>query len=127
MEHRLSGGCCLGRNGTYYGSVDLSDGMFAERVPDIPEFFSRHFTDAHRFGLVSLVEACADAELDIIADDLGEAALLVGRGGVDSNVESYLAALRADPRTPHHSKRWNCSSRADRPAPPPMWPWCKGR
>ncbi|MGO4757872.1 ketoacyl synthase, partial [Streptomyces sp. 2MCAF27] len=38
------GSCCLGRNGTYYGSVDLSDGMFAERVPDIPEFFSRHFT-----------------------------------------------------------------------------------
>ncbi|MGY0056080.1 beta-ketoacyl synthase N-terminal-like domain-containing protein [Streptomyces sp. LZ34] len=91
------GGCCLARNGTYYGSVDLSDGMFAERVPGIPEFFSRHFTDAHRFGLVSLVEACADAELDIQAGHLGEAALLVGRGGVDSNVESYLAALRADP------------------------------
>ncbi|GAA2348410.1 beta-ketoacyl-[acyl-carrier-protein] synthase family protein [Streptomyces cuspidosporus] len=91
------GGCCLGRDGTYYGSVDLTDEMFAERVPGIPEFFSRQFTDAHRFGLVSLVEACADGELDIEAGDLRDAALLVGRGGIDSNVNSYLAASRADP------------------------------
>src|SRR5690242_8622985 len=76
------GGSCLGRDGTYYGSVDLPDEAFAERVSGIPEIFSRQFTDAHRFGLVSLVEACADGELDIPAGDLREAALLVGRSGI---------------------------------------------
>lgn len=91
------GGSCLGHDGRYFGSVGLSGEEFAERVPSVPEFFSRHFTDAHRFGLVSLAEACADGELDIQAGDLREAALLVARGGIDSNVESYLAALRADP------------------------------
>lgn len=97
------GGSCLGRNGRYFGSVGLSEEECVERVPGVPEFFSRHFTDAHRFGLVSLVEACADGELDIPAGDLREAALLVGRGGVDSNVESYLSILRADPEhtAPH--------------------------
>ncbi|MFE1929503.1 beta-ketoacyl synthase N-terminal-like domain-containing protein [Streptomyces sp. NPDC059474] len=87
----------LGRDGSHYGSVHLTAGQFQERLPDIPEFFSRHYTDAHRYGLVSLVEACADAELDLAAGDLGEAALLVGRGSVDANVDSYLALLGIDP------------------------------
>ncbi len=76
-----------------YGAVNLTPEHFGERLPEIPEFFSRHYTDAHRFGLVSLVEACADAELDLQAGDLSEAALLVGRGGVDSNVGVYLSLL----------------------------------
>ncbi|MGW5441844.1 beta-ketoacyl synthase N-terminal-like domain-containing protein [Streptomyces asiaticus] len=87
----------LGRHGIHYGSVHLSAEQFAERLPDIPEFFSRHYTDAHRYGLVSFVEACADAELDVDAGELGEAAVLVGRGGVDANVDSYVSLLGADP------------------------------
>ncbi|MFF7651110.1 beta-ketoacyl synthase N-terminal-like domain-containing protein [Streptomyces sp. NPDC007983] len=76
-----------------YGAVNLTPEHFAERLPEIPEFFSRHYTNAHRFGLVSLVEACADAELDLQAGDVSEAALLVGRGGVDTNVGVYLSLL----------------------------------
>jgi 3-oxoacyl-(acyl-carrier-protein) synthase len=91
------GGSCLTRDEIYYGSVNLSDEMFAQRLPDIPPFFSRHYTKAHRYGLVSLAEACADARLDMRAGDLREAAVLVGRGGVDANVDSYLSVLRADP------------------------------
>ncbi|MFF5589856.1 beta-ketoacyl synthase N-terminal-like domain-containing protein [Streptomyces hygroscopicus] len=86
----------LGRDGVHFGSVGLSAGQFAERLPDIPEFFSRHYTNAHRFGLVSLIEACADAELDVHAGDLREAAVLVGRGSVDANVDSYLTLLGLD-------------------------------
>ncbi|WP_331757338.1 ketoacyl synthase (plasmid) [Streptomyces sp. NBC_01525] len=93
------GASCLRQNDAYYGAVELSDAMFDERLPDIPPFFSRHYTAAHRFGLVSLAEACADAELDPRSDDLGDAAILVGRGGVDANINSYLAVLRADPET----------------------------
>ncbi|MGW7750917.1 beta-ketoacyl synthase N-terminal-like domain-containing protein [Streptomyces violaceusniger] len=87
----------LDRLNSHYGSVHLSAGQFEERLPDIPEFFSRHYTNAHRYGLVSLVEACADAELDLAAGDLSEAALLVGRGSVDANVDSYLTLLGVDP------------------------------
>ncbi|MFF9510038.1 beta-ketoacyl synthase N-terminal-like domain-containing protein [Streptomyces sp. NPDC014724] len=93
-----TGTSCLIKNGVYYGSVDLPNDAFDERVPGIPEFFSRHYTDAHRFGLVSLTQACADAGLEV-QRDLEEAAILVGRGGVDANIDSYLAVLRADPVT----------------------------
>ncbi|UXY31902.1 beta-ketoacyl synthase N-terminal-like domain-containing protein [Streptomyces sp. HUAS TT20] len=93
-----AGTSCLVKKGVYYGSVDLPKDTFEERVPGVPEFFSRHYTDAHRFGLVSLSEACADAGLDV-QRDLEEAAVLVGRGGVDANIDSYLAVLRADPAT----------------------------
>ncbi|MDX3853654.1 beta-ketoacyl synthase N-terminal-like domain-containing protein [Streptomyces sp. AK02-01A] len=93
------GASCLMKDDVYFGSVDLSDAMFDERLPGIPPFFSRHYTAAHRFGLVSLVEACADAELDPRSGDLSDAAILVGRGGVDANIDSYLSVLRADPET----------------------------
>ncbi|MGW2100306.1 beta-ketoacyl synthase N-terminal-like domain-containing protein [Streptomyces olivaceoviridis] len=93
-----TGTSCLVKKGVYYGSVNLSTAAFEEQVPGIPEFFSRHYTDAHRFGLVSLAQACRDAGLDV-QQDLQEAAVLVGRGGVDANIDSYLAVLRADPAT----------------------------
>ncbi|MFJ7904671.1 beta-ketoacyl synthase N-terminal-like domain-containing protein [Streptomyces sp. NPDC096198] len=93
------GTSCLAHGDVYYGAVDLSQAMFDARLPDIPPTFSRHYTNAHRFGLVSLVEACADAGLDFRAGDLTGAAVLAGRGGVDSNVEPYLAVLTADPLT----------------------------
>ncbi|MFI9246566.1 beta-ketoacyl synthase N-terminal-like domain-containing protein [Streptomyces sp. NPDC053086] len=93
-----TGTSCLVKKGVYYGSVGLSKASFEEQVPGIPEFFSRHYTDAHRFGLVSLAQASRDAGLDV-EQDLREAAILVGRGGVDANIDSYLAVLRADPAT----------------------------
>ena len=90
---------CLAHDGVYYGAVHLSPAMFDVRLPDIPAMFAQHYTDAHRFGLVSLVEACADAGLDFRAGDLARAAVLAGRGGVDTNVGPYLAVLDADPLT----------------------------
>jgi 3-oxoacyl-[acyl-carrier-protein] synthase II len=91
------GATCLVQDDVYYGSVNLTSEMFNERLPEIPEFFSRHYTQAHRYGLVSLAEACADAELDFRTGDLTEAGILVGRGGIDANVDSYLSVLNADP------------------------------
>lgn len=91
-----NGVSCITPDEVCYGAVNLTAAMFDQRLSDIPSFFSRHYTAAHRFSLVSLVEACADAELDFRAGDLREAALLVGRGGVDANVDSYLSVLRAD-------------------------------
>jgi 3-oxoacyl-[acyl-carrier-protein] synthase II len=93
------GQSCLRRDDVYYGSVGLSRDEFDDRVPDVAGRFSRHFTDAHRFGLLSMTLACEDAGLDFRAGDLGEAAVLVGRGGVDANVHNYLAILDADPKT----------------------------
>ena len=90
---------CLTKENSYYGSVGLSDAMFDQRLPDVPPFFSRHYTAAHRFGLVSLAEACADADLDFRSGELSDAAILVGRGGIDANIDSYLAVLQADPNT----------------------------
>ena len=93
-----SGGrTCLRAEPMYYGSVNLTPEMFEERLPGVPEFFSRHYTAAHRFGLVSLAEACADAGLELGSSVLSEAAILVGRGGIDANVDSYLSVLGADP------------------------------
>jgi 3-oxoacyl-[acyl-carrier-protein] synthase II len=94
-----NGRSCLSQDDIYHGSVDLSAGEFDERLPDFPGVFAQHFTAAHRFGLVSLIEACADAGLEPRSGDLTAAAILVGRGGIDSNVGSYQAVLRADPET----------------------------
>ena len=91
------GGCCLIRDEIYYGSVNLTDAMFEERVPDVHPLFGRHYTNAHRFGLVSMIEACTDAGLDFRAGDLSEAGILAGRAGIDANVPKYMSALQADP------------------------------
>ncbi|WP_432585299.1 beta-ketoacyl synthase N-terminal-like domain-containing protein [Streptomyces sp. HD1123-B1] len=96
-EIASQGRSALVQHDIYYGSVNLTTEQFEQRLPDIPEFFSRHYTAAHRLGLVSLVEACTDAELDFRAGDLRESAILVGRGSVDANVDSYLALLNVDP------------------------------
>lgn len=96
-----NGQSCLKRDEVYYGSVELTQEMFDERLPDVSPFFSRHYTSAHRFGLVSMAEACTDAGLSFCGGELSEAAILVGRGGVDANIDSYLSVLRADPgKTP---------------------------
>ncbi|WP_323808969.1 hypothetical protein [Kitasatospora acidiphila] len=104
-ELASNGQSALKHHGVYYGSVDLSDDAFAERLPELPGIFSRHYTNAHRFGLVSLVEACADAELSIRSGELTDAAVLVGRGGIDANISSYLEVLHADASTttPHQA------------------------
>ena len=97
------GRSCLRRDDVYYGSVDLPRATFDEHVPYVAGHFSQHFTEAHRFGLLSLAVACEDADLDLANGALGDAAVLVGRGGVDTNVGNYLAILDADPdRTAPH-------------------------
>jgi 3-oxoacyl-[acyl-carrier-protein] synthase II len=92
------GRCHLTRNdeGIYYGSVTLAPGVFARHVPDYPASLVGHLTEAHRFGLVSLAAACADAGLHHRAGQLGEAAVLAGRGAVDANIGRYLAMLAVD-------------------------------
>ncbi|MEV0460732.1 beta-ketoacyl-[acyl-carrier-protein] synthase family protein [Catellatospora methionotrophica] len=94
-----AGASCLRQQGVYYGSVNLPPTLFAERVPGIPDAFSRHFTDVHRFGLIAMAHACADAGLDPAAGDLSAAAILAGRGGVDATIDRYVAVLRAEPAT----------------------------
>src|SRR4051794_17241024 len=49
-----NGQSCLEYDEVYYGSVKLTREMFDEHFPDLPPFFSRHYTSAHRYGLVSL-------------------------------------------------------------------------
>ncbi|MCK7621744.1 ketoacyl synthase [Streptomyces sp. RS10V-4] len=94
-----NGRSCLQYDEVYYGTVDLTQEMFDEHFPDLPPFFSRHYTSAHRYGMLSLAHACEDAGLDFRGGELGDAAVLVGRGGVDANIDSYLSVLRADPAT----------------------------
>src|SRR5579875_1210739 len=60
----------LKNDGIYHCSVGLTKAEFDERVPGIPGTFSQHFTDAHRFGLISLTEAAADAGVAIMSGEL---------------------------------------------------------
>ncbi|HUN35461.1 MAG TPA: beta-ketoacyl synthase N-terminal-like domain-containing protein [Trebonia sp.] len=90
---------CLTNDGIYHGSVKIRKEEFRQRVPGIPGTFSKHFTKAQWFGLLSLAEASADAGLNIMAGDLTDAAVLAGRGGIDANIDGYLRALHADAET----------------------------
>ncbi|MDG4826235.1 beta-ketoacyl synthase N-terminal-like domain-containing protein [Asanoa sp. WMMD1127] len=83
-------------DGVFYGSVDLPAEKFAEYFPEIPGIFAAHFTDTHRFGLMSFLEACTDAKLDVRAGALTNAGILVGRGGVDTNIAGYLKVLNTE-------------------------------
>ena len=96
-----TGRCCMtrGEEGIYYGSVGLTPEMFEQRLPEIPGVFGQHFTDAHRFGLVSLVAAADDAGLDFRAGELSDSAILAARGGIDANIGSYLKMLNSDSDT----------------------------
>lgn len=82
--------------GGYYGLTELTKEMFTARTMGLPGFIADNLNHTHRLGLVSLYEACADAKLELQAGDLAEAAILVGRGGIDSNIESYLALRDSD-------------------------------
>lgn len=88
--------CLRWVGGGYYGLTDLTQETFNARTMGLPGFISDNLNDTHRLGLVSLYEACADAKLELDAGDLSEAAILVGRGGIDSNVASYLALRDAN-------------------------------
>jgi len=98
-EVASEGRSCLSYDGIYHGSVRIRKEELRKRLPGIPDAFSRHFTKAQWFGLVSLAEASADAGLDIMAGDLTDAAILAGRASVDANIDSYLRALHADAET----------------------------
>jgi 3-oxoacyl-[acyl-carrier-protein] synthase II len=91
-----TGTSCLRWVGGYYGLTDLTEQAFTKRLPGLAGFIADNLNDTHRLGLVSLYEACADAKLELEAGELAEAAILVGRGGIDSNVTSYLALRDAD-------------------------------
>lgn len=96
-----TGGGTAGGNttggGLRHGTVSLPAAEFAARFPEVPGFYARQFTAAHRFGLVALDVACADAGMDYRAGQLAEAAILTGRGGIDTMVAPYQAAVSADP------------------------------
>jgi 3-oxoacyl-[acyl-carrier-protein] synthase II len=98
-EVASEGRSCLTNDGIYHGSVRISKEELLRRVPGIPGAFSKHFTKAQWLGLVSLAEASANAELDMMAGDLTDAAILAGRASVDANIDSYLRALHADAET----------------------------
>jgi 3-oxoacyl-[acyl-carrier-protein] synthase II len=83
-------------DGRPHGTVSLPAAEFAGLFPDIPGIFAERFTAAHRFGLLALDAAGADAGLDHRAGELGAAAILTGRGGIDTMVGPYLALSRAD-------------------------------
>lgn len=90
------GRTCLLQEEVRHGAVNLPAAVFEEKVPGMPPFFADSYTAVHRFGLVSLTEACRDAGLDLSGGELSEAAVLAGRAGIDSNVDSYLSIRHAD-------------------------------
>lgn len=87
-------------DGTYFGSVPLDFDTVADRLPEIPPRFLEKYSDIHLYGLLALLEACADADLDWRAGALREAAVLAARNATaDTIVDTYLPVLLADTRT----------------------------
>lgn len=87
----------LDNDGLFYGRVHLAEEEFAAAVPELDERFRAHYNDVHRYGLVALVEACEDAGLNWRGNDLAEAAVLTGRAGFDTVLETYMAGVTAEP------------------------------
>ncbi|WP_207782186.1 beta-ketoacyl synthase N-terminal-like domain-containing protein [Phytoactinopolyspora limicola] len=89
----------LDNDGFFYGRVFLDDEEFTKAVPEIPQRYLKNYANVHRFGLLSLVEACDDSGLDWRGTDCADAGVLTGRVGVDNSFDTYLECVRADPGT----------------------------
>ncbi|MEC4019146.1 beta-ketoacyl synthase N-terminal-like domain-containing protein [Streptomyces sp. H27-D2] len=84
-------------DGCYFGNVSIVEKDIQEKLPEIPERYLEKYSDLHFYGLLALLEACADAGFDWRAGDLTDAALLVARNGsADLVLDSYLPVLLAD-------------------------------
>lgn len=96
----------LENDGVFSGKVFLSDEEFTSTVPDIPQRYLWNYADVHRYGLLSLVEACEDAGFDWRGAELQDAAVLTSRVGVDNSFDTYLACMQADPKSlqPHEAR-----------------------
>jgi 3-oxoacyl-[acyl-carrier-protein] synthase II len=81
-------------------------------MPDIPGIFAQNFSAAHHYGLLAMDAACADAGLDYRAGDLTAAAILTGRGAIDTMVAPYAAVQDADFRTltPNDGSTASCAA-----------------
>ncbi len=91
-----SGGSHLDNDGLFYGLVHLDDEAFERAVPDLDMRFRDYYNRVHRYGLVALVEACEDAGLDWHGTELADAAVLTGRAGMDTALETYMEGVTGD-------------------------------
>nr|WP_277611452.1 beta-ketoacyl synthase N-terminal-like domain-containing protein [Streptomyces scabichelini] len=87
----------LDNDGLFYGRVHLGDEEFARAVPELDGRFRDYYSSVHRYGLVALAEACEDAGLDRHGTQLANAAVLTGRAGMDTALETYMEGVTGDP------------------------------
>ncbi|MBV9380045.1 MAG: hypothetical protein JOY82_05750 [Streptosporangiaceae bacterium] len=85
------------RDGVFFGRFDLPGDTLGRWFPALPDGHLRNYSEVHRYGLVSLGEACADAGLDPRSGDLRDAAVLTARVSVDTSFDTYKTWLDADP------------------------------
>ena len=104
----------------YHASVGITEEQFNAYVPGIPETFAKHFTKAHQFGLVSFVQAAADAGLDILAGDLTEAVST-------PTSRATCGPFRPTRKRSAPSTRSTCTSAPSRPPPRRTWLWSSRR
>lgn len=90
------GGSHLDNDGLFYGRVHLDEEEFERAVPDLDARFRDYYNRVHRYGLVALVEACEDAGLDWRGTELADAAVLTGRAGLDTALETYMEGVTGD-------------------------------
>jgi 3-oxoacyl-[acyl-carrier-protein] synthase II len=91
-----TGSCHVERDGLFFGQVRTDMQDVKDRIPELPRKALAMYSPVQWHGLVSLAEACADADLDWRSGALSEAAVLAARDGGDCWSAQYTDILRAE-------------------------------
>ena len=105
-QQMSTGAVNLDHHGRFFGVVpgDVRD-LVSERCPDLKARYLDKYNHAQHYGLVSMLEALAQAELTPTSPELSGAAVLTGRHGLDEPVVAYSNALAADSSTTAEAAR----------------------
>jgi nonK len=95
----VRGHSLVGKNQRFHGVVEGEevDAELARRWPGIPDHYRLTYHSVQKYALISLHQACLDANFEIEDPTLRKAAVLTARSGVDSNFDSYLSWYEAVP------------------------------
>lgn len=90
---------CIEKDGIVYGFIRETDEQLKQRIDIIPKKYMKNYAQIHLIGLISLMEACKDAGLELNEGKFKNAAVLTARQSIDPCSKNYNEFISADPET----------------------------
>lgn len=101
------GQSCVENDGVYFGAVPSVLPHLELAAPEVPVEHLKKYSSVHLYGLLSMLTALEDADIDWRGGAASSAAVVTARSGVDTIVSAYRAVQDCDPDlvSPAEAKR----------------------